>query len=289
LRSSLGVPRLSLVIPVHDEEAVLPELVRRCALAGRACTGAFELLIVNDASRDSSAAILDELAQSVPELRPIHLGQNAGQLGATKVGLSHARGELVAILDGDLQDPPELLPELFAALSDAPPEIDVVFAVKARRHERAAFLAGQAVYHLLSRLGGSSAPPSGAGSYCILRASWAARVGRLAVKRANLAAVLAALGARSLVVPYEKAARYDDASRVGPVGLAREALESLALGGTAGRALRVGAVTAFGGSMILLSRRRLGSALLLSGVAGALALAGRAADRWAGTALAEPR
>lgn len=280
--SATSPPALSIVVPVRNEEAVLAELVRRCRDAAVHCAGSFEIVLVDDASTDSTRAIIQELSTSVPELRPIHLETNAGQFGATKAGLSQARGRLVAVLDGDLQDPPEVLPELCAALERG--RTDVAYAVKAGRDEGGAFRAVLAVYHRLGRMGGASAPPLGAGSYCVMHARWARRIAEVGARRANLAAVVAALGARGVTVPYHKHGRYHGRSRVGAAGLVREACESLILTGAAARILRVsGAASGLLGASTL--RRRPVSGLIGLGLAGGFLVAARAADHWAGRAL----
>jgi len=225
---------LSVIAPLYNEVEVVEALARRCLgaldLAGRAG----ELILVDDASQDGTWAALEALAAEDPRLRPHRLSANRGQLGATCAGLALARGGLVGVIDGDLQDPPERIPALVEALEAAGPEIEVAFAVKRRRDDPLWFRGGRLGYQLLQRL---LAPelPAGAGAYCVMRAPLAARVAALAPAKANLAAVLAALGARGVAVPYDKEARYDGHSRVGPAGLVREALGSLALISAPGR------------------------------------------------------
>jgi len=221
------VTELSVVIPVHDERAVLVELVERVASAARRTSLSFELVVVDDASRDGSAALLRELADDA-HVRPVWLDRQHGQFGATKEGLRAARSPKVVVLDGDLQDPPERIPLLVASLGEAPHEDLVVFGVKSSVGGPAWFRIGRYGYHAIQRALPSQIP-AGAGSYCAMSLSMARRVADVPVRDANLAAVLVALGARPKTVPYEKATRYDERSRVGPVGLAREALGSLLL------------------------------------------------------------
>jgi glycosyltransferase involved in cell wall biosynthesis len=166
---------------------------------------------------------------------------NAGQFGATQAGLRTARGSLVVVLDGDLQDPPELVPRLVAALAAADASVLAVFAVKASRDDPTAFMLGQFVFHALQRGLSRVALPPGAGSYCLMRDGVAQRVASAALKRANVSAVVAvaagAMGGTLGSVPYDKAARYDETTRVGWRGLILEALESLELTGALSRFL----------------------------------------------------
>ncbi len=237
----MSTPALSIVTPVRDEGAVLAALVEGAAAAAREAVGeAFEHVVVDDASRDDSAERLARLAAD-RHVVPICLEKNLGQLGATRAGLAQARGPCVVVLDGDLQDPPEVIPALVGAMG---PGVDVVFAVKVRRVDPAWFVLGRVGYRALARLG-SGAPPSGSGSYCALGAELARRAADTPIRDANLAALLAALGARRWrTVPYDKGARYDGRSRVGAIGLAREALGSLLLLGALERLFGLAALVA---------------------------------------------
>jgi glycosyltransferase involved in cell wall biosynthesis len=234
--------RLSVVIPVFNEAAVLPELVRRVREAVLECVGEGEgeVIIVDDASRDATRALAADLGDAV--VRFLHLTNNRGQTGATMEGVGRARGAVVAVLDGDLQDPPEHLPALYAALA-ARPDLDVAYAVKSDRHEAPAARAAFAAYHLLQRACGEFALPPGAGSYCAFRAPFGEALRALPTGRANLATLLAARRPRFVAVPYVKAARPDGDSRVGMAGLLREAADSLATTRALGR---VAVATALG-------------------------------------------
>jgi len=230
--------RLSVVVPVYNESGVVKELVERCLRAADEATGgAFELLVVDDASDDRTPDLLRKM--SGPRLRVLRLEQNVGQYRATRAGLKAVSGEWVAVLDGDLQDPPELLADLFKAAR----ECELVFAVKTARTETGFLRLGQAGFHLVQSLLGGAAPPRGAGSYCLMKRGVAESVAAVDLKNANLAAVAARVlkkkSAGSSVVEYQKSRRYDDHSRVGAWGLVREALGSFFVSGALGRLLAV--------------------------------------------------
>ena len=127
---------VSVVVPLHNEGEVVDELVERCLRALDSVPGAVELIAVDDASTDDTLARLQQWQARDPRVRAVHLAVNVGQFQATQAGLQRARGGLIATLDGDLQDPPELLPTLVAALRDAPTH-DVVFACKSSRRDPA--------------------------------------------------------------------------------------------------------------------------------------------------------
>lgn len=259
---------LSIVAPVFEERAVLEELARRCVAAGEQTGLPFEVILVDDGSRDGSPELLRTLE---PPVRPLILPANRGQFGAIQAGLAAARGGWIAVLDGDLQDPPEVIPELVDRRSD---DVDVIFAVKRSRRDPAWFLAGRAVYVALLRVLGTPDAPHGTGTYCLMRRSLAERVGRVTIRRPNLGPLLVVLGARHAVVPYDKQERYDGQSRIGAVGLVREGVETLAMTGALARGAALLGVALLGTA--ILSAHRLPIAMM--GV-GALA-AGAALRRW---------
>src|SRR3954453_5808846 len=119
---------LSVVAPMHDEEATVEELHRR---VGAALEGIpFELVLVDDGSRDGTAGGLPRLAEADGRVKVVRLSRNFGHQAALTAGLEHARGDVVVMLDGDLQDPPELITEMLARWRDGS---DVVYAVRSDR------------------------------------------------------------------------------------------------------------------------------------------------------------
>lgn len=225
-------PALSVVAPMFNEVSVVAEFVSRTTSACLKTGLEFEIVIVDDASTDGTRNVLEERAAD-PRLRVIGLPRNSGQLAATREGLRRAAGAMVVVLDSDLQDPPEHVPELVAAFDQDDRE-RVVLAVKTARDDPRWFLLMRWAFDGVSRALGSRIP-LGAGSYCLMSREMAERTASVELRNANLVAVLAALGARFSTVPYEKRARYDRRSRVGPVGLVREGLGSLALISPLGR------------------------------------------------------
>ena len=126
-------PRLvSLVIPVYNEQDNLPELVRRCLAMGRQLPCAFEVVLVNDGSRDDSAKLIEMAAAREPEIVGVLLNRNYGQHAAVLAGLAEARGDVVVTLDADLQNPPEEIPKLIAGIEDG---CDVVSGVRRFRKD----------------------------------------------------------------------------------------------------------------------------------------------------------
>jgi len=101
---------LSVVAPVYDEEELIEQFVARAIAA--VAEHPFELVLVNDGSSDRTPEILDRIADADPRVRVVHLSRNFGHQAALTAGLEHARGDVVAMIDADLQDPPELIVEM---------------------------------------------------------------------------------------------------------------------------------------------------------------------------------
>src|SRR6478609_8172857 len=107
--SPARTPRYSLVIPVFNEEAVLPVLVRRLDLLMQQLDGPAETIFVDDGSRDCSGIVLRQKAKADPRFRYIGLSRNFGHQIAITAGIDAAQGEAIIVMDADLQDPPEVI------------------------------------------------------------------------------------------------------------------------------------------------------------------------------------
>jgi glycosyltransferase involved in cell wall biosynthesis len=125
---------LSVVAPVFNEEGTIEEFYSRVRAALEGLN--FELVLVDDGSTDSSATILERLAESDPRVRLVFLSRNFGHQTALTAGLDHARGDAVVMLDADLQDPPELIPRMLDHWRHG---CDVVYAVRERREGESRF------------------------------------------------------------------------------------------------------------------------------------------------------
>lgn len=123
---------LSVVTPVLDEVETVPELVSRIQEATQSISPPvlLELVIVDDGSTDGTTELLADLASQDDSIRVLELSRNFGHQAAITAGIDHARGDAVVVIDGDLQDPPELIPKMVERWRDG---IDVVYAVRERR------------------------------------------------------------------------------------------------------------------------------------------------------------
>ena len=143
---------LSIVVPCFNEEACLGELHQRLAAAAKAAVGEdFELVLVNDGSSDGSWPLMRQLAQDDAHVIAVNLSRNHGHQLALTAGLDMCSGDIVLIIDADLQDPPELLSPMLGAM--AAEEADVVYGVRRSRTGETAFKRATAhgFYRMLSR------------------------------------------------------------------------------------------------------------------------------------------
>lgn len=146
-------PRLSVVVPCYNEEDCLDMLHARISAAACAAVGQdYEIVLVNDGSRDGSWRVMQRLAAADPRLVAINLSRNHGHQLALTAGLDLCSGEQILIIDADLQDPPELLADMRATMAEQ--EADVVYAVRRKRDGETAFkrLTAAAFYRVLDRV-----------------------------------------------------------------------------------------------------------------------------------------
>ena len=152
-------PALSIVIPCYNEAACLDILHGRVSAAAQAAVGAdYEILFINDGSRDESWSAMQRLAAADPRLIVINLSRNHGHQLALTAGLDLCSGAQILIIDADLQDPPELLADMRAAMAAA--EADVVYAVRRSREGETFFkkVTAAAFYRLLDRVTDTAIP-----------------------------------------------------------------------------------------------------------------------------------
>jgi dolichol-phosphate mannosyltransferase len=144
-------PVYSIVAPVFNEEETLPHFYERIVKVMEQLGESFELLLINDGSRDRSYRIMQELHERDPRVHAIDFSRNFGHQIAISAGLDHAKGQAVIIMDSDLQDPPEVIPELAARWKEG---VEVVYAQRASRvgESRFKLLTASAFYRLISRI-----------------------------------------------------------------------------------------------------------------------------------------
>ncbi|MCX7789379.1 MAG: glycosyltransferase family 2 protein [Chloroflexaceae bacterium] len=156
---------LSVVIPAYNEEDNLPALYARLTATLDPLNLDYEIIFVNDGSQDRTLALLRDLAARDPRVVAVDLARNFGHQVAISAGLDHSRGAAVIIMDADLQDPPEVLPQFIAKWREG---YDVVYAIREQRKEGPLKRAAYALfYRLLKRIAHIDIPLD-AGDFCIM-------------------------------------------------------------------------------------------------------------------------
>jgi dolichol-phosphate mannosyltransferase len=144
-------PRYSIVAPAYNEEAVLHELYRRIVEVMDSIGESWELVVVNDGSRDRTGEIVRELHATDPRVKLVDFARNFGHQLAVTAGLDYARGDAVVMIDADLQDPPEVILEMIARWKEG---YEIVYAVRAEREGETWFkeLTASLFYRLIYRI-----------------------------------------------------------------------------------------------------------------------------------------
>ncbi|MFN8173483.1 MAG: glycosyltransferase family 2 protein [Solirubrobacteraceae bacterium] len=200
---------LSVVAPVHNEQETIREFHRRviAVLGDRP----MELVVVDDGSTDSTGAILAELAAEDPRVRVVELSRNFGHQTALTAGLDHARGDVVAMLDADLQDPPETIPRMLESWREG---ADVVYAVRRRRSGETRFKLATArgfyrVFGALTQLGAEA----DAGDFRLLDRRAVDALLSMRERNRYLRGMTIWIGFTQAAVPYERDARRAGATK----------------------------------------------------------------------------
>jgi dolichol-phosphate mannosyltransferase len=198
----------SLVLPVFNEEKVLPELLRRLSLLLEELdrAGRWEVIFVNDGSADRTRQLIEEACQTEKRLRLINLSRNFGHQLAITAGVDRAEGEAVVILDADLQDPPELIAEMLQRYSDG---YDVVYAVRRRRQGEGWFKRASAAifYRALKRVVGVEIPTD-TGDFRLMSRRTVVALRSLREANRFVRGLVAWVGFRQTAVYYDRHARF---------------------------------------------------------------------------------
>lgn len=199
-------PRLSVVAPVFNERESLPELYRRVRAVMEALGEPWELILVDDGSTDGSDQAMAELAQRDRRVQQLLFARNFGHQIAVTAGLDHSRGDGVIIIDADLQDPPEVIPELVSAWRKG---FEVVYAVRTERVGESWFktVTASLFYRLIYRITDVKIPLD-TGDFRLLDRRVVATLSQMRERHRFLRGMAAWVGFRQTGVPYKRAARF---------------------------------------------------------------------------------
>jgi dolichol-phosphate mannosyltransferase len=197
--------RLSIGVPLHNEEAVIPELLTRLTAVLDALPGGpHQVVFVDDGSSDGSLRLLTAAARRDSRVKVVALSRNFGQQAALVAALDHATGDTLVLMDGDLQDEPEVIPEL---LRQHEAGADVVYARRASREEGLLLRTAYRVYYRLMAALSEVPVPVDSGDFALLGAPVVAALKRLPEQQRYLRGLRAWVGFKQVGVDVQRKAR----------------------------------------------------------------------------------
>ncbi|MEX0270102.1 glycosyltransferase family 2 protein [Leptolyngbyaceae cyanobacterium UHCC 1019] len=198
--------KYSFIVPIYNEEETLPELYRRLQAVMEQMDGTVELILINDGSRDRSLAIMRDLHDQDPRVCYISLARNFGHQTAVTAGLNFSRGQVVVILDADLQDPPELIPSMVEQWKQG---FDVVYAQRTQRHRESWFkrLTAYGFYRILKQLADVDIPTE-TGDFCLLDRQAVDVLNAMPERNRYIRGLRSWIGFRQTAVLFERDPRY---------------------------------------------------------------------------------
>jgi len=198
--------KYSLVIPVYNEEETLLELYRRTSAVIDRLDDSVELIFVDDGSRDRSLQLLRDLHQKDPRICYLSLARNFGHQIAVTAGLNFARGQVIVILDADLQDPPELIPEMIAQWQQG---YQVVYAQRTLRHQErwGKRVTAYLFYRLLNQLADINIP-SDTGDFCLMDRQVVDILNTMPERNRYIRGLRSWVGFRQTCIRFERDPRY---------------------------------------------------------------------------------
>jgi dolichol-phosphate mannosyltransferase len=187
-----------------NEETNIAALHERVSAAARSWGEDYELIVVDDGSTDRTLEICEAISAADPRMRVVSFSRNFGHQAAIAAGLQHCSGEMVAIIDGDLQDPPE---QLLRFIEKCREGFDVVYAIRARR-EDAYFkrLSSYVYYRLLKRIATLDIPLD-AGDFCVMKRAVADSLNALPERNRYIRGLRSWVGYRQMGLAFERPAR----------------------------------------------------------------------------------
>jgi len=208
----MGLPTLSIVFSFRNEEEVIPELLRRCrvvcaGLEGAGRIASHEFVFVDDDSNDTSYSMLKKEADTVGDVKIVRMARRAGVSVCVLAGMRYSSGDLVVYMDADLQDPPELIPEMIQVV-EKDSEVAVVHTQRLRRDGEGAFKLfvtriGYIILHLLTR----SQLPIECGDFKLLTRRAVEEVVKFQEKKPFMRWLVCLVGFKQVFVPYRREAR----------------------------------------------------------------------------------
>lgn len=207
----IGRPRVSVAVPLYNEEDGVTELLWRVgAVLDGLPGGPHEIVLVDDGSSDRTPALLEEAAARDPRLVVVSLSRNFGHQAALSAALDYVTGDVTVLMDGDLQDPPELIPEFLARHAEG---YDVVYARRTQRKEVWWLRASYFLFYRMMRWLSNVEVPVDAGDFGLLSRRVVDELRRAPERQRFLRGLRSWVGFRQLGIPVERSERSAGASK----------------------------------------------------------------------------
>lgn len=218
-------PLLSIIIPVYNEEAIIPLLHQRLGKALTAITEDYEVVWVNDSSTDSTLAQLRQLSSSDARHHYISLSRNFGHQRAITAGIDFCTGKAAVIMDGDLQDPPELIPALWAKYREG---YKVVYAQRRARQGESYFkkVTAKFFYRLLKKTAQIEVPVD-TGDFRLIDRVIIDHLRKMPEQHKFLRGQIAWIGFKQTAVPYDREERQSGKTNFSTFKMIRFALDGI--------------------------------------------------------------
>src|SRR5215472_7050642 len=216
---------VSVVVPIYNEQELILRFHEAVANAMERIGGDWEVVYVNDGSTDSSLELLKGLQTLDPHVVVVELSRNWGHMGAISAGLKTARGRAVILMDGDFQDPPEVLPELIEAWRDG---AEVVVAVRRSRQERRKILA--ALFPMFYRVLGTLSDfpiPLNAGIFSLMDRKAVDSVNAMGERNRYLPGLRAWVGYKNAIVYYDRQDRAGGEGKLSFISRIKYAMDAI--------------------------------------------------------------
>jgi dolichol-phosphate mannosyltransferase len=216
---------ISVVIPIYNEEEIIALLHDAVSTAMRQTGETWEVVYINDGSKDSSLELLRQLQRTEPEVVVVDLSRNWGHMGALNAGLQTARGDAIVLMDGDLQDPPDVVPKMIAAWREG---AQVVTAVRKSRKESRKALA--LLFPLFYRIMGAISDypiPLNAGIFGLLDRQVLDSLNNLREGNRYLPGLRAWVGYRTAIVYYDRQDRIGGEGKLSFVSRVKYAMDAI--------------------------------------------------------------
>jgi polyisoprenyl-phosphate glycosyltransferase len=222
-------PELSLIIPIFNEEQVIPELssrLRDVMAKLEPIVRSWEVVFIDDGSKDRSLAMLRDLAASEPRYKVLSFSRNFGHQVAITAGVDHADGDAVVVMDADLQDPPEVVQEMIARWREG---FDVVYGVRRSRAGETFFKKATAslFYRILKVMLGGISIPVDAGDFRLVSRPAVLTLRALKEKHRFVRGMVAWIGFKQSALYYDREARFAGETKYPFVKMARFAVDAI--------------------------------------------------------------